>query len=81
MPAMRLSLATVLAVGFVFLILNSDESIAELRQVLAIDPEDLGAHYTLMLNYWALGQTDQAEREHRLYLRFKADENAAPIGG
>jgi hypothetical protein len=52
-----------------------------LEEVLAIDPEDLQAHYNLMLCYKGLGDDKQA-REHELrYLRFKADEASQTITG
>ena len=51
------------------------------RRVLAIDPEDLQAHYNLMLAYRGLGQADLAAREESLYRRFKADESAQAITG
>jgi len=51
------------------------------RRVLAIDPEDLQAHYNLMLSYRGLGQTELAAREETLYRRFKADESAQAITG
>ena len=53
----------------------------QLQQVLAIDPEDLQAHYNLMLAYQGLGDAAEAERERRLYERFKADESAQAITG
>jgi Tfp pilus assembly protein PilF len=53
-----------------------DGAIAALERVLAIDPEDLQAHYTLMLAYRGAGQMEKAEREERLFRRFKADESA-----
>ena len=49
--------------------------------MLQIDPEDLQAHYNLMLCYQGLGDGEQAERERVLYLRFKADESAQAITG
>ncbi|MGH2650127.1 MAG: tetratricopeptide repeat protein, partial [Actinomycetota bacterium] len=64
-----------------YLLRRFDESAAELQRVIAIDPEDLAAHYTLMLSYEALGKVDLAARERQLYLRFKADESAATITG
>jgi tetratricopeptide (TPR) repeat protein len=57
------------------------EAVAELRQVLAVDPEDLQAHYNLMLAYQGLGDADAAARERKLYERFKADESAQAITG
>ena len=47
------------------------------KQVLAIDPEDLQAHYNLMLCYQGLGDAAGVERERVLYTRFKADEAVA----
>jgi tetratricopeptide (TPR) repeat protein len=57
------------------------EAVAALQQVLGVDPEDLQAHYNLMLCYQGLGDSGQAERERKLYLRFKADESAQAITG
>jgi tetratricopeptide (TPR) repeat protein len=50
------------------------EAIHALEQALAVDSEDVQAHYNLMLCYRGLGQTDKAEREETLFKRFKADE-------
>jgi tetratricopeptide (TPR) repeat protein len=57
------------------------EAIVELKKVLKIDPEDLQAHYNLMLAYQGLGETALAESERVLYQRFKADESAQAITG
>src|ERR1039458_8066764 len=52
-----------------------------LQQVLAVDPEDLQAHYNLMLCYNGLGD-EKMSREHQArYLRFKADEASQAITG
>jgi tetratricopeptide (TPR) repeat protein len=64
-----------------YLLRRFDESVAELQRVIKIEPEDLPAHYTLMLNYQALDRADLASRERQLYLRFKADESAPTITG
>jgi len=64
-----------------FLQRDYEASIEELQQVLAIDPEDLMAHYNLMLCYRGLGRTEEAEAERKLYERFKADEDAQVILG
>ena len=56
-------------------------AVEEFKKVLRIDPEDLQAHYNLMLCYQGLGQADAAARERVLYLRFKADESAQAITG
>ncbi len=57
------------------------EAIREFQNVLDIDPEDLQAHYNLMLCYIGLGQNDRAEEHQKRYLRFKADESAQAIAG
>jgi tetratricopeptide (TPR) repeat protein len=57
------------------------EAIDEFQRVLKIDPEDLQAHYNLMLCYQGLGNSDMAAREQTLYKRFKADESAQFITG
>ncbi|PYQ47809.1 MAG: hypothetical protein DMF78_22760 [Acidobacteria bacterium] len=57
------------------------DAIGELQDVLAIDPEDLQAHYNLMLCWQGLGDADGARREQALYQRFKADESAQAITG
>jgi hypothetical protein len=49
--------------------------------VLAIDPEDLQAHYNLMLCYNGLGQEKLAKEHEARYLRFKADEASQAITG
>jgi tetratricopeptide (TPR) repeat protein len=49
-------------------------AIAALQQALSVDPEDLQAHYTLMLAYGGAGDRDKAAREEKLFQRFKADE-------
>jgi tetratricopeptide (TPR) repeat protein len=56
-------------------------AVAEFTRVLQIDPEDLQAHYNLMLCYQGLGEAELASRERQLYLRFKADESAQAITG
>ncbi|HEY6392564.1 MAG TPA: tetratricopeptide repeat protein [Bryobacteraceae bacterium] len=50
-----------------------------LKQVAAVDPEDVQMHYTLMLCYRGLGDTAAAAREEKLFRRFKADEAAQSI--
>jgi tetratricopeptide (TPR) repeat protein len=56
-------------------------AITEFEKVLAIDPEDLQAHYNLMLSYQGIGDAAGAARERTLYERFKADESAQAITG
>ncbi len=57
------------------------QAVETLKRVLAIDPEDLAAHYTLMLAYRGLGEADAAARHEALYRRFKADESAQALTG
>jgi tetratricopeptide (TPR) repeat protein len=64
-----------------FLKRQFQDAVGEFQQVLEIDPEDLQAHYNLMLCYQGLGDTAATERERVLYQRFKADESAQAITG
>jgi tetratricopeptide (TPR) repeat protein len=64
-----------------FLKRQYDAAIAELEKVLSIDPEDLQAHYSLMLAYRGKGDVAGAEKEQKLYERFKIDEAAQFITG
>ncbi|MGH9554444.1 MAG: tetratricopeptide repeat protein, partial [Terriglobales bacterium] len=57
------------------------DAIRELETVLTIDPEDLQAHYNLMLCYNGLGEEAKAREHEKRYLRFKADESAQAITG
>jgi hypothetical protein len=57
------------------------EAVAELERTLAVDPEDLEAHYNLMLCYRGLNNDELATREEKLYMRFKADESSRAITG
>ncbi|MCI0402486.1 MAG: tetratricopeptide repeat protein, partial [Acidobacteria bacterium] len=56
-------------------------AIREFEAVLTIDPEDLQAHYNLMLCYNGLGQEARSAEHQKRYLRFKADESAQAITG
>jgi tetratricopeptide (TPR) repeat protein len=64
-----------------FLQRKYDEAVKILQSVLAIDPEDLQAHYNLMLCYNGLGQEKLAKEHEARYLRFKADESSQAITG
>jgi tetratricopeptide (TPR) repeat protein len=57
------------------------DAIKTLNAVLAIDPEDLQAHYNLMLCYRGVGDEKQASEHQQRYLRFKADESSQTITG
>ena len=64
-----------------FLERRFDDAVAVLEEVLRIDPEDLQAHYNLMLSHQGAGRPEEAARERALYERFKADEAAQAITG
>jgi tetratricopeptide (TPR) repeat protein len=64
-----------------FLQRRFSDAIATFERVLEIDPEDLTAHYNLMLCYRGAGDTARAATEQTLYARFKADESAQTITG
>ena len=57
------------------------DAVAEFQQTLSIDPEDLQAHYNLMLCYSGLGDEPRANEHKERYLRFKADEASQAITG
>jgi Tfp pilus assembly protein PilF len=57
------------------------DAVKVLQQVLAVDPEDLQAHYNLMLCYNGLGDEKMAKEHQARYLRFKADEASQTITG
>jgi tetratricopeptide (TPR) repeat protein len=62
-----------------FLQRNYAEAVKAFQQALSVDPEDVQAHYNLMLCYRGLGQAELAEREQHLFQRFKADEASTAI--
>jgi tetratricopeptide (TPR) repeat protein len=62
-----------------FLKRNYKASIEALKKVAEVDPEDLQMHYTGMLAYRGLGDIASAEREQKLFQRFKADEASQAI--
>ena len=64
-----------------FLERRYDEAVGAFEAVLRIDPEDLQAHYNLMLSHQGAGRPEEAARERALYERFKADEAAQAITG
>ena len=57
------------------------DAVKALQTVLAVDPEDLEAHYNLMLCYNGLGDERLAKEHEARYLRFKADEASQAITG
>ena len=64
-----------------FLDRRFDEAVATFEEVLRIDPEDLQAHYNLMLAHRGAGDVEGAAHAQALYERFKADEAAQAITG
>jgi tetratricopeptide (TPR) repeat protein len=64
-----------------FLQRKYDEAVKRLQSVLEIDPEDLQAHYNLMLCYNGLGNDKLAKEHQARYMRFKADESSQAITG
>ena len=49
------------------------------EKILQIDPEDLGAHYNLMLIYRKLGRTEDAKREGKIFADLKDDPGALSL--
>jgi lipoprotein NlpI len=49
------------------------------QKILAIDPEDTGAHYNLMLIYRKVGRTDDAKREAKIFADLKDDPGALSL--
>jgi len=64
-----------------FLQRKYNDAVKVLESVLEIDPEDLQAHYDLMLCYNGLGNQVLAREHQARYMRFKADESAQAITG
>ena len=64
-----------------FLQRRHEEAVGEFEKTLRIDPEDVTAHYNLMLCFRALGDAGAEKREETLYTRFKADESAQALTG
>jgi Flp pilus assembly protein TadD len=64
-----------------FLQRNYADAVKVLQQALAVDPEDLQAHYNLMLCYNGLGDEKMSKEHQARYLRFKADESSQAITG
>ena len=51
-------------------------AIAEFEKVLALDVENVTAHYNLGLIHSQLGDEEAAEKHRKLHSRYKADDNA-----
>jgi len=55
------------------------DAITALNRVCQVDPEDVQMHYTAMLCYRGLGDSEKAAYEQKLFERFKAQESAQAI--
>ncbi len=64
-----------------FLQRKYQQAVQQFEETLLIDPEDLSAHYNLMLSYKGLGDAERAKQHELRYLRFKADEAAQALTG
>jgi tetratricopeptide (TPR) repeat protein len=51
------------------------------EQVLAIDPEDMSAHYNMMIIYQKLGRREDARREAKIFQDLKEDTQVTPLAG
>ncbi len=49
------------------------------EKILQIDPEDMGAHYNLMLLFRKLGMKEEAKRESKIFSDLKDDPAALPL--
>jgi tetratricopeptide (TPR) repeat protein len=52
------------------------EAVESFRRTLALDPENLAAHYNLRLILTMLGETDLASKHGHLYQQLRPDDNA-----
>ena len=64
-----------------FLQRKYSEAVNVLQSIFSIDPEDLQAHYNLMLCYSGMGNEKLAKEHQARYMRFKADESSQAITG
>jgi tetratricopeptide (TPR) repeat protein len=69
------------AARILFLQREYAKAVEATRRVFDVDPEDLQGHYTAMLAQRGLGNEAEAEREQKLFARFKAEESAQAITG
>ena len=51
------------------------------EQILAIDPEDTGAHYNLMIIFQKLGMREEARREAKIFQDLKDDPQVTSLAG
>ena len=64
-----------------FLKREFETALVQFQKTLAVDPEDLDAHYNMMRCYRVLDNPSMALKSKKLYLRFKADESVDAITG
>ncbi len=62
-----------------FLKRDYKEALKALDAVQDVDSEDIQMHYTKMLAYRGLGDTENATREEKLFMRFKVEEASQAI--
>src|SRR5439155_15389153 len=53
-----------------------NQAAEQFEKTLALDPENVAAHYNLQLIYAKLGDVKQAEEHAKLHARYKVDDNA-----
>jgi tetratricopeptide (TPR) repeat protein len=53
-----------------------EQAAAEFAKTLALDPENLTAHYNLALLYAQLGEASRAAEHRRLHEKYRPDDNA-----
>ncbi len=58
-----------------------EDALVEFQKTVEVNPEDLDAHYNMMLCYRALKNQVMAAKEEKLYRRFKEDEAVESITG
>lgn len=54
-------------------------AIGYFNQILAIDPEDVGSHYNMMLLYRKTGMKDEAAQEEKIFLDLKTDPRTTAL--
>ena len=70
------------AIGrILFLKRQFGDAVEAFKRTLAVDAEDLTAHYNLMLCYRGLHDEAMAKTHEQLYARFKADESSQFLTG
>jgi tetratricopeptide (TPR) repeat protein len=60
---------------------HDEQAAAAFRRILEIDPDDVGAHYNLMLTLQRLNRLPEARREETIYRYLKEDETVRRIIG